>query len=64
MNAAVRPRDPARATRLLHLDPASGRWWDHRIDALPRLLEPGDLLVVNDAATLPGSLTGRDDREP
>ncbi len=30
----------------------------HAFDALPSLLEPGDLLVVNDAATWPASLTG------
>jgi S-adenosylmethionine:tRNA ribosyltransferase-isomerase len=29
-----------------------------RFAALPRLLGPGDLVVVNDAATLPGSLPG------
>jgi S-adenosylmethionine:tRNA ribosyltransferase-isomerase len=30
-----------------------------RYAALPRLLRPGDLVVVNDAATLPASLPGR-----
>ncbi|MDP2308025.1 MAG: S-adenosylmethionine:tRNA ribosyltransferase-isomerase [Pseudomonadota bacterium] len=30
----------------------------HPFGALPRLLAPGDLLVVNDAATLPASLSG------
>jgi S-adenosylmethionine:tRNA ribosyltransferase-isomerase len=31
---------------------------DHRVDDLPSLLRAGDLLVVNDAATLPASLRG------
>jgi S-adenosylmethionine:tRNA ribosyltransferase-isomerase len=30
----------------------------HPFEALPRLLAPGDLIVVNDAATLPASLAG------
>jgi S-adenosylmethionine:tRNA ribosyltransferase-isomerase len=32
------------------------RFGDYRISELPRLLGPGDVLVVNDAATLPASL--------
>ncbi|MFD9128241.1 S-adenosylmethionine:tRNA ribosyltransferase-isomerase [Kitasatospora sp. NPDC059571] len=31
----------------------------HRFDELPALLDPGDLLVVNDSGTLPAALTGR-----
>jgi S-adenosylmethionine:tRNA ribosyltransferase-isomerase len=46
------------ADRLLHLDPRRGTLDDTRIDALPELLRPEDLLVVNDAATLPASLHG------
>ncbi|MBX2799591.1 MAG: S-adenosylmethionine:tRNA ribosyltransferase-isomerase [Myxococcales bacterium] len=38
--------------------PSRQPWSDHTIDALPELLHPGDLLVVNDAATLPASLSG------
>jgi S-adenosylmethionine:tRNA ribosyltransferase-isomerase len=45
-------------TRLLHVDPRSGRFSDAVIEDLPRLLAPGDLLVLNDAATLPASLSG------
>src|SRR5262249_29443210 len=30
-----------------------------RFDDLPRFLEPGDLLVANDSATLPAALTAR-----
>lgn len=50
--------------RLLHLDPREGTLADTRIDSLPELLRPGDLLVVNDAATLPASLHGTVRGEP
>ncbi len=46
------------AVRLLSLDRARGTLIDARADELPALLSPGDLLVVNDAATLPASLFG------
>ena len=46
--------------RLLHVDPRSGALADHRLEDLPELLRSGDLLVVNDAATLPASLSGTD----
>jgi S-adenosylmethionine:tRNA ribosyltransferase-isomerase len=55
VKAAVAPR-PVEAHRLLRIDPALGRHAHHRVDELPNLLSPGDLLVVNDAATLPASL--------
>jgi len=51
-------RDDPRETRLLTVDPAHGRVVDGRIGDLPRLLAPHDVLVVNDAATLPASLRG------
>ena len=44
--------------RLLHVDPTHGTLVDRSLDSLSELLAPGDLLVVNDAATLPASLTG------
>jgi S-adenosylmethionine:tRNA ribosyltransferase-isomerase len=44
---------------LLLIDVARGTFGDARPSDLARLLSPGDLLVVNDAATLPASLTGR-----
>ena len=50
--------------RLLHLDPLRGTLADTRIDSLPELLRPADLLVVNDAATLPASLHGTVRGEP
>jgi S-adenosylmethionine:tRNA ribosyltransferase-isomerase len=45
--------------RLLAVDRDSGSVRHHRFHELPRLLEPGDLLVANDSRTLPASLLGR-----
>jgi S-adenosylmethionine:tRNA ribosyltransferase-isomerase len=50
--------------RLLVIDPAAPEGAglrETRTPARPELLAPGDLLVVNDAATLPASLHGTDD---
>jgi S-adenosylmethionine:tRNA ribosyltransferase-isomerase len=47
--------DPA-SERLLAIDPRSQRFVDARVRHLPALLGAGDLVVVNDAATLPASL--------
>jgi len=50
--------------RLLVIDPAAPDGTglrETRTPALPDLLAPGDLLVVNDAATLPASLRGADE---
>jgi len=55
MIAASGPRDHA-DERLLHLDPRAGRFRDASLTELPGLLRRDDLLVVNDAATLPASL--------
>jgi S-adenosylmethionine:tRNA ribosyltransferase-isomerase len=46
--------------RLLVVDPAGGALRETRTPALPDLFAPGDLLIVNDAATLPASLAGHD----
>jgi S-adenosylmethionine:tRNA ribosyltransferase-isomerase len=65
MNAAAWRRDNARATRLMVVDPGTGEVTVRSIVDLALLLDPGELLVVNDAATLPASLagaTGRGDR--
>ena len=45
--------------RLLLVDRATGSVEHHRFHELPRLLEPGDLVVANDSRTLPASLLGR-----
>jgi S-adenosylmethionine:tRNA ribosyltransferase-isomerase len=58
MIPATWPRDAPRHERLLHLDPSTGRIDDLRLEQLPERLRAGDLLVVNDAATLPASLRG------
>ncbi|RKH61725.1 S-adenosylmethionine:tRNA ribosyltransferase-isomerase [Corallococcus llansteffanensis] len=59
MNAARWPREHPDAARLLHVEPRAGRFTDSVASDLPTLLREGDLLVLNDAATLPGSLAGR-----
>jgi S-adenosylmethionine:tRNA ribosyltransferase-isomerase len=56
---ATWPRDERESTRLLALDPAREAWRDARVGDLPGLLRAGDVLVVNDAATLPASLPAR-----
>ena len=47
--------------RLLHLDRASGSIAHTRVVALPDLLHPGDLLVVNNTRVFPARLLGRRD---
>jgi len=56
---ATWPRDDALRDRRLHLELASRTLRDARIADLPALLRRGDVLVVNDAATLPASLQGQ-----
>jgi len=55
MTGFERARDDA---RLLVLEARNGRLHDRAVGDLPELLAPGDLLVLNDAATLPASLRG------
>jgi S-adenosylmethionine:tRNA ribosyltransferase-isomerase len=55
---AAWPDREAAATRLLHVDPGADTFSDRRIGDLPLLLRAGDLLVLNDAATIPASLRG------
>src|SRR5262245_54405356 len=45
--------------RMLVLDAGRRSFKDFRVSDLPDLLSPGDLLVVNDAATLPASLRSK-----
>jgi S-adenosylmethionine:tRNA ribosyltransferase-isomerase len=56
MMPAARPRARDDA-RLLVVDPCRAAVADARVTALPELLRAGDLVVVNDAATLPASLS-------
>jgi S-adenosylmethionine:tRNA ribosyltransferase-isomerase len=59
VSPATWPRDEPLVERLLTIDPAAGSFADLRIGSLTELLEPGDLLVVNDGATMPAALEGR-----
>ncbi len=61
---AVWPRADPAAARLLHLDPMAGTLVDAWMRDLPTRLRAGDLLVVNDAGTLPASLAGTSRRGP
>jgi len=61
MRAASRPR-LAKDVRILVVDGPSGALRVVASAELPSLFQPGDLLVVNDAATLPASFTGRTER--
>jgi len=53
---ATRPPDRRDDVRLLVVDRRTGRFTDARFADLPAQLGPTDLLVVNDAATLPASI--------
>ena len=57
MKAAALPVQRPLDARLLHVD-AAGRIVHRPRSALPDLLAAGDLVVANDAATLPASLAG------
>jgi S-adenosylmethionine:tRNA ribosyltransferase-isomerase len=56
---AQRPVEPRDAARLLVLPRSEGAVADRRVSDLPDLLEPGDLLVVNDTRVFPARLLGR-----
>lgn len=56
---AERPADPRDHARLLTLDRRTGSRSHRRILDLPDLLDPGDLLVVNDTKVMPVRLSGR-----
>ena len=59
MTPAAWPRPRPLEERLLYVDPRQGTVADRRLADLGALLRAGDVLVVNDAATLPASLRGR-----
>ncbi len=58
ISSAAWPRDRPEDERLLWIDGERETFVDTRVGALPSILRPGDLLVVNDAATVPASLAG------
>ncbi len=64
LEPATWPREDAASERLLHLDPNAGLITDGRVGDLPGKLRAGDLLVVNDSATLPASLHGESEGRP
>lgn len=55
------PASPRTASRLLHLDGASGAIRDLVFADLPALLRAGDLLVLNDTRVIPARLFGHKD---
>src|SRR5690606_38939699 len=58
LRAASWPRDDRSSQRLLVIDSHDWSLQDRLIGDIAELLTPTDLLVFNDAATLPASLTG------
>ena len=61
MNPATQPRQRRSAGRLLVLDPQTGSLTNSSLAQLASWFRRGDLLVFNDAATLPASLMGHAD---
>jgi S-adenosylmethionine:tRNA ribosyltransferase-isomerase len=59
VSPAAWPRSQPLDERLLVIDGGSGHYDDARVRDLPRLLKAGDVVVLNDAATLPASLSAR-----
>lgn len=56
---AQRPAADRQSSRLLHLVRSGTRLKDHVFSALPELLRPGDLLVLNDTRVLPARFFAR-----
>ncbi|HEY4102947.1 MAG TPA: S-adenosylmethionine:tRNA ribosyltransferase-isomerase, partial [Polyangiaceae bacterium] len=63
MKAASLPRTEPNRERLLVVDPERAAFADFSIADLPQFLEPGDSVVLNDAATLPASLRAAEELE-
>jgi S-adenosylmethionine:tRNA ribosyltransferase-isomerase len=56
MIPATEPRSARESALLLIIDSSRRAFRDARITDLPAVLQPGDLVVLNDAATIPASL--------
>lgn len=56
---AQQPVEPRDASRLLVVRRSSGTLSDHVFHELPELLQPGDLLVVNDTRVIPARVFAR-----
>ena len=54
---ALAPAEPRESARLLHV-PVDGPFADFTVADLPRLIRPGDALVVNDTRVIPARLDG------
>src|ERR1700749_4677721 len=53
---AQQPHAVRGSSRMLQLDRVSGELADRKSRALPQILQPGDLLVLNDSRVLPARL--------
>jgi S-adenosylmethionine:tRNA ribosyltransferase-isomerase len=60
---ATAPRGGSASDRLLVIDPQRGSFGDATVGDLQNFILEGDLVILNDAATLPSSLTGQSERE-
>jgi len=56
---AQRPATERTGSRLLRLEGATGEWADLQFTDVEQLLQPGDLLVLNDTRVIPARLHGR-----
>jgi len=56
---AQRPAAERTGSRLLRLEGATGQWADLQFTDVEQLLQPGDLLVLNDTRVIPARLHGR-----
>ncbi|HVK09706.1 MAG TPA: S-adenosylmethionine:tRNA ribosyltransferase-isomerase, partial [Gemmataceae bacterium] len=59
---AQTPSETRDASRLLVMDRATGNLRHHHFRDLPELLNPGDLLVLNDTRVLPARVVGHRER--
>ena len=55
---ALRPAEPRDSARLLHVPPGDAPFVDRVVRDLPDILQPGDILVVNDTRVIPARLDG------
>jgi S-adenosylmethionine:tRNA ribosyltransferase-isomerase len=55
---ALHPAEPRDSSRLLVVPP-EGEFADHKVSDLEHLLQPGDVLVVNDTRVIPAELHGK-----
>ena len=58
---AQHPTEQRPASRLLHLQADTGQITDRQFQDFPSLLQPGDLLVLNDTRVIPARLLGQKD---